>query len=108
MDDIGYVICRPGDDYGILMDQRRIEYLEEAQHIKEILVRNEFYFLFPKFDTLPRCGFVILHLQGFSVISIIGLNPNSVPVGDLNIQITHTKMYTRIQIWLKTGNKTRN
>jgi hypothetical protein len=53
----------------------------------EILVINEFDFPFPKFDILPRYGAVILQLHGFGVVSIIGLNPYLVWVGDLTIQI---------------------
>jgi hypothetical protein len=81
--------------------------LQEAQHINEILVINEFHFPFPKFDILPRYGVVILQLQVFGVVSIIGLNPNLARVGDPAIQIIH-RMYIRIQIWLKIGDGTRN
>lgn len=37
------------------------------------------------------------------VVSIIGLNPYLARIGDLVIQGTHTRMYTRIQVWLKMG-----
>jgi hypothetical protein len=72
--------------------------LEATQHIKEILVINEFDFPFPKFDILPRYGAIILQLQGFGVINIIKLNLDFARVKDLAIQITHTGMCTRIQI----------
>ncbi len=108
VDDIGYAICKPRNDCGIIIDQRRIEYLEEAQHIKETLVISEFDFPFPKFDILPRYGAVILQLQGFGVVSIIGLNPDLAWVGDLAIKIIHTEMYKRIQIWLKIGDGTKS
>lgn len=108
VDDIGYVICRPRNECAITIDQRKIEYLEEAQHIKEILVISEFDFPFPKFDILPRYGVVILQLQGFGVVNIIGLNLDLAWVGDLAIQIVRTKMYTRIEIWLKIGDGTKS
>jgi hypothetical protein len=37
---------------------------------------SEFDFPFPHFDILPREGVIILRMQGFGVVSIIGLNPN--------------------------------
>ncbi len=56
------------------MDQIRVKYLEEAQHRDEILVVREFDFPFPRFNILPKHGADILQLQGFVVVSIIGLN----------------------------------
>jgi hypothetical protein len=57
---------------------------------------------FPKYDLLPREGTVILRLQGFVVVSIIGFNPNLTRVGDLVMFVTHIGMYMRVQVWLKT------
>ncbi len=63
---------------------------------------SEFDFPFPRFDISLKHGAIILHLQGFDVVSIIGLNPDLAQVGDLVIQVTHTSMYTTTQICLKT------
>ncbi len=82
---------------GITMDRRRSGYLGEVQHMKEILVVSEFDFPFPRFDILLKIGVVILQLQGFDVVNIIGLNPNLAQVRDLVMQVTHTRMYTRVQ-----------
>jgi uncharacterized RDD family membrane protein YckC len=90
------------------MDQKKNDYLGEAQHKNEILAVNEFDFPFPRFDILPREGVVILHIQRFGVVSIVGLNPNFARIGDLATQVTHTRMYTRIQVWLKIGNGSKN
>lgn len=70
--------------------------------MEEILVVSEFDFPFPIFDILFRNIVVILRLQGFGVVIIIALNPNLVQVGDLVMQVIHTRMYTRVQVWLKT------
>lgn len=70
--------------------------------MEEILVVNEFDFPFPMFDILLRNIVAILRLQGFGVVIIIGLNPNLVQVGDLVMQVIHTRMYTRVQVWLQT------
>ncbi len=80
------------------MDQRRNDYLREAQQKVEILAMNEFDSPFPRFDTLPREGAVILCLQGFGVVNIVGLNPDFTRKGDLAIQVTHIGIYTRIQV----------
>jgi hypothetical protein len=50
---------------------------------------------------LPREEIIILRLQGFNAVSIIGLNPDLAKVGDLALLVTHTIMYTRVQIWPK-------
>ncbi len=82
--------------------------MEKARHINEILVVNEFDFPFPRFDILLKHGVDILQLQGFGVVSIIGLNPELAQIGDLVIQVTHISISTRIQIWLKIINGARN
>jgi hypothetical protein len=77
------------------MDQRRVKYLEKTQHKDEILVVREFDFPFPRFNIPPKHGANILQLQGFGVVSIIGLNSD---FAHLVIQVTHTSMNTKIQI----------
>jgi hypothetical protein len=37
------------------------------------------------------------------VVSIIGLNLDLAKVGDLALLVTHTIMYTNVQIWIKVG-----
>jgi hypothetical protein len=88
------------------MDQRRNDYLRKVQHRDEILAMSEFDYPFPRFDTLLKEGDVILHLQGFGVVNIVGLNPDFARKGDVAIQVTH--IVTRIQVWLKTRNGTRS
>jgi hypothetical protein len=72
------------------MDQRRNDYLKEAYLRDEILVMNEFDFPFLRFDILPRERAIILRLQGFGLVNIIGLNPDFARIGDLAIEVTHT------------------
>jgi hypothetical protein len=64
---------------------------------------SEFNFPFPRFDILLKNGVIILRLQGFDGVNIIGLNTYLAKVGDLVMQVIHTRMYTRVQVWLKTG-----
>jgi hypothetical protein len=84
------------------MDQDRRHQQREVQRIDEILAINEFDFPFPRFNTLPKEGAVILKLQGFRVVDIVGLNPNLARIGDLALLIAHIRVYTRVQIWLRT------
>ncbi len=72
------------------MDQRRNDYLKEAYLRDEILVMSEFDFPFLRFDILPRERAIILRLQGFGLVNIIGLNPDFARIGDFAIQVTHT------------------
>ncbi len=50
--------------------------LKQDQYKDEILAISEFDFPFPRSNILPREGVIILRMQGFGVVSIIGLNPN--------------------------------
>jgi hypothetical protein len=72
------------------------------------LVVSEFDFPFPRFNILLKNRVIILRLQGFDVVNIIGLNPYLTQVGDLVMEVTHTRMYTRVQVWLKIGDGARN
>lgn len=42
-----------------------------------------------------------MRLQGFDVVNIIGLNPDLARVGDLALLVTHNRMYTKVEMWLK-------
>jgi hypothetical protein len=48
--------------------------LGEVQCREEILTIHEFDFPFPKIGIIPKEGTIILWLQGFKVINIVGLN----------------------------------
>jgi hypothetical protein len=67
------------------------------------LAINEFDFPFLKFDIIPKEGAIISRLHGFEAVSIVKFNPNLVKVSDLTLLVTHTKMYTRVHIWLRIG-----
>jgi hypothetical protein len=72
------------------MDQDKMHQPREVQHRDEILTIDEFDFPFPRFDTLLREGIIILKLQGFGVVSIVGLNLDLARIHDLVLLITHT------------------
>jgi len=54
---------------------------------------SEFDLPFLRFDILLKHGAIILRVQGFNVVSIIGLNMDLAQVGDLAIQVTHSHQY---------------
>jgi hypothetical protein len=83
------------------MEQGEKDQLREAQEKNEILATNEFDFPSPKFDILPKEGVIILRIQGFNVVTIIRLNPDLAKARDLALVVTHTIMYTKVQIWLR-------
>ncbi len=56
------------------MDRNKMEELNVAQHKDEVLALSEFDFPFPKVDILSKVGVVILHLQGFKVVNIVGVD----------------------------------
>jgi hypothetical protein len=85
------------------MDHDKRHQLREAQCRDEILAISEFDFPFPRFDLLPRERVVIFKLQGFRVVNIVGFNSDLTRVGEFALLVTHTKMYTRVQILLRIG-----
>jgi hypothetical protein len=82
-----------------------MEELDVVQHkdeiLCEILIVSEFDV--PKVDILSKVGVVILHLQGFKVVNIVGVDPERAQIGNLDVHVSHTSLYTRIHVWLKSG-----
>lgn len=85
------------------MDWNKMEELDVVQHKDEILVVSEFDFPFPKVGIWSRVGVAILHLQGFKVVNIVGVDPKRAQIGNLDVHVSHTGLYTRIHVWLKIG-----
>jgi hypothetical protein len=98
-----------------------MEELDVVQHKDEIITVSEFDV--PKVDILTkvgvfilhlqgfkvvntvgvdRVGVVILHLQGFKVVNIVGVDPERAQIGNLDVHVSHTGLYTRIHVWLKS------
>ncbi len=63
--------------------------MRETQHKDKdkILKVSEFDALFIRFEIMPKEKTIILCLQGFSVINIIGLNANLARIGYLVVQV---------------------
>jgi hypothetical protein len=58
-------------------------------------------FDFPKTQTSPQIGTLILHQLGFGFVVILGVIPDEAQVGDIAIELMHNGFYTRAQVWLK-------
>ncbi len=52
-------------------------------------------------------GFIILHIIGFGLINIVGLDPSKTRIGDIVVKITHNGFDIKAQVWMKVhdGNK---
>ncbi len=85
------------------MDDGRRKALEEAQHRDEVLVVNEFDFPF-----WGGVRIVIMRLQGFRLVQIVGLNLDRTWVGNMVIHVMHFDFYSKVQVWLKISDGIRS
>ncbi len=52
----------------------------------------------------PTRGAVVLRVEGFGVVTIVGCDPEAARVGDIAVEITHSGFHTRAEVWLKVRN----
>jgi hypothetical protein len=52
----------------------------------------------------PPRGAVVLHFQGFGVMTIVGIDPEAAQVGDIAIEIAHSRFHTRAEVWVRVSN----
>jgi len=55
-------------------------------------------FDFPKTQTTPQIGALILHQLGFGVVTIVEVSPDKTQAGDIAIELVHNRLYTRAQM----------
>jgi hypothetical protein len=72
---------------------------ELTQEIRERQLVNRFDFLTGQNGS--QRGAVVLRFLGFGVVTIVGIDPEQVRVGDIAIKVAHRGFYTRAQVWLK-------
>ncbi len=53
------------------------------------------------FPKEPNVGFVIVKITRFASMIIIGFDPHAAKVGDLAINIIHSKVFMKVVIWIK-------
>jgi hypothetical protein len=61
-------------------------------------------FDYPRRQDETQIGALILHLLGFGIMILMGINPNEAHIGDVAVKITHNGFYTRVQVWVKIRN----
>jgi hypothetical protein len=59
---------------------------------------SEFDFPFPRFDIQPKEGTVMLPLQGFGVVHIMGLDLDRAQVSDVAVHVSHFGFYSKVHV----------
>jgi hypothetical protein len=54
----------------------------------------------------PQRGVAILRFLGFGVVSLVGINPKQVRIGDIAVEISHSGFFTSARVWLRVTNGT--
>jgi len=52
----------------------------------------------------PQRGVVILRFLGFGVVTLVGIDPKVVRVGNIAVEIAHSGFHTRAEVWLWVRN----
>jgi len=47
---------------------------------------------------------VVLRLEGFGIVTIVGCDPEAARVGDIEVEIVHSGFHTRAEVWVKARN----
>jgi hypothetical protein len=78
---------------------------EVTQEIREQRIIIRFDYL--RGQDGPQRGAVILRFLGFGVVTLVGIDPEEVRVGDVAVQVAHSGFYTRAEVWLKVSDGAR-
>jgi hypothetical protein len=85
------------------VDEVGTDEVTQEIHKQRIVIK----FDYPKGHDGPQIGAIILHLLGFGVIIVVGINLDETQVGDVAVEIAHKGFYTHTQVLLKLRNGTR-
>jgi hypothetical protein len=82
-----------------MFDTNDEQFVVESQEAQEepIIVG----FDFPRTQTTPQIGELILCQLGFGVVAIVGMSHDEAKAGDIAIELVHNGFCTRAQVWLK-------
>jgi hypothetical protein len=72
---------------------------ELTQEVHEQQIVNRFDYLTTRGG--PQRGVVVLHLLGFGVVTLVGIDPQEARVVDIVVEVAHSGFYTRTEVWLK-------
>ncbi len=80
---------------------------EESPELLTRVTREERLLL--SFDFYSRQGAstrgaVVLRLEGFGIVTIVGCDPEAARVGDIAVEIVHNGFHTRAEVWVKARN----
>jgi hypothetical protein len=81
-------------------EEMSVEVLTRVPCEQRIILSFDF---FTNLGVPPR-GAVILHFQGFGVVTIVGIDPEAARVGDIAVAIAHNGFHTRTKVWVRVSN----
>jgi hypothetical protein len=84
-------------------DEGNVE--ELTQEIREQQIVSRFDFMTSQNG--PQRGVIVMRFLGFGIVTLVGVDPNEVRVGDIAVEVAHSGFYTRVQVWLKVRNGAR-
>jgi fermentation-respiration switch protein FrsA (DUF1100 family) len=76
------------------------ELLTRVTREERLLLSFDFY----SRQGAPTRGAVVLRLEGFGIVTIVGCDPEAACVGDIAIEIVHSGFHTRAKVWVKARN----
>jgi hypothetical protein len=84
-------------------DEISVEVLTHVIREQRVILSFDFY----TNQGGPPRGVVVLRFQGFSVVTIMGIDPEAARIGDIAIEIAHSGFHTRVEVWVKVSNGSR-
>jgi hypothetical protein len=78
-------------------DEGGVEELTQEIHEQQIL--NRFDYLITQGG--PQRGAIVLHLLGFGMVTLMGIDPEEARVRDIAVEVAHNGFYMRAKVWLK-------
>jgi hypothetical protein len=76
------------------------EMLNRVTREERLLLNFDFYTR----QGAPTRGAVVLRFEGFSIVTIVGCDPEATRVGDVAVEIAHSGFHTRAEVWVKARN----
>jgi hypothetical protein len=58
------------------------------------------------FPREPNVGIVVNRITGFTLVIIIGFDPNIIKVGNLAIGVVQSRFFMKVTLWIKTKSRT--
>jgi hypothetical protein len=81
-------------------DEMSVEVLTQVTREQRIILSFDFFTT----EGGPPRGAVVLHFQGFGVVTIVGIDSEAARIGDIVVEIAHSGFHTRAEVWVKVSN----